>query len=390
MKIGLVLPAVPAYSETFFRSKISGLVAHGHEVLLFVNSPTSETNYCRARIVPSFTTQGNRFLLFIRALFTLFLLFITHSKNVIRFLKLERQDGTPSFMILHQLLINSSLLASRLDWLHFGFGTMTLGKENVVEAIGARMAVSFRGFDYYVYPVKHPNCYDKLYSKKVRYHVLSQSMKHGLVEQGIPEAIIHVISPAIATNFFIRENPHIPKPYLQLLTVGRLHWIKGLDYTLEALSLLHQKGIAFRYMIIGSGPEEERLRFTAHQLGIADLVTFAGMQTPETIKEHLEQTDLYVQYSIQEGFGNAVLEAQAMGVYCIVSDAEGLRENVEEGVTGSVVEKRNPMALTQKIYDYSQLTKQEVAKRRLQAIERVNLNFSIVQQQTHFMRFYHD
>lgn len=388
MKIGLVLPAVPAYSETFFRSKISGLVAQGHEVLLFVNSPTLATNYSGARIVPSFPTQGNRFLLVVRALFTLFLLFITHFKNVIRFFKLERKDGTPGLMILHQLLINSSLLASRLDWLHFGFGTMTLGRENVAEAIGARMAVSFRGFDYYVYPVKHPKCYDKLYAKKVRYHVLSQSMKRGLVEQGISEATIHVIPPAIATDFFTREQTYSPKPYLQLLTVGRLHWIKGLDYILEALGLLHQKGIAFQYSIIGTGPEEERLRFTAHQLGIAELVTFAAKQSSESIKQHLEQTDLYVQYSIQEGFGNAVLEAQAMGVYCIVSDAEGLRENVLEGVTGNIVEKRNPQMLCEYIEKQLLLSGEQRLTNSLKGIERVKDEFRIEKQLEKFMNFY--
>ena len=390
MRIGLLLPAVPAYSETFFRSKISRLVAHGHEVVLFVNSPTHVTDYCGARIVSSFPTQGNRLVLLAKALSTLLILLLKHPQKVRKFVKLERKDVIKGLMLLHQLLINSSLLASRFDWLHFGFGTMALGKENVAEAIGAQMAVSFRGFDYYVYPVKHPKCYDKLYAKKVRYHVLSQAMKRGLMQQGIPEAIIHVIPPAIDTDFFTREEPQTPKPYLQLLTVGRLHWIKGLDYTLQALGLLHQKGIAFQYTIIGTGPEEERLRFTAHQLGITHLVTFAGKQTPEYIQQQLEQTDLYIQYSLQEGFGNAVLEAQAMGVYCIVSDAEGLQENVVEGVTGSVVPKRNSEALANKIYEYQQLTQVEKVTRSQQAMERVKLQFSVLHQQNQFLQFYHD
>lgn len=175
---------------------------------------------------------------------------------------------------------------------------------------------------------------------------------------------------------------------MQLLTVGRLHWIKGLDYILEALGLLHQKGIAFQYSIIGTGPEEERLRFTAHQLGIAELVTFAAKQSSESIKQHLEQTDLYVQYSIQEGFGNAVLEAQAMGVYCIVSDAEGLRENVLEGVTGNIVEKRNPQMLCEYIEKQLLLSGEQRLTNSLKGIERVKDEFRIEKQLEKFMNFY--
>ncbi|MBK7870836.1 MAG: glycosyltransferase family 4 protein [Saprospiraceae bacterium] len=56
---------------------------------------------------------------------------------------------------------------------------------------------------------------------------------------------------------------------------------------------------------------------------------------------YYEKADIYLQYSIQEGFCNAVLEAQAMGLLCIVSDAEGLPENILHGQTGWVVPKGN-------------------------------------------------
>ena len=48
----------------------------------------------------------------------------------------------------------------------------------------------------------------------------------------------------------------------------------------------------------------------------------------------MKNSDVYIQSSVQEGFGNAVLEAQASGLCCIVSDAEGLSENVLNEKTG--------------------------------------------------------
>jgi colanic acid/amylovoran biosynthesis glycosyltransferase len=393
MRIGLVLPAIPAYSETFFRSKISGLIANGHEVVLFVNGKTPETQYCGARVVCSFSTQGNRMLLLLRAIVTLFVLLVSHAKTVFRFIKSERKEHASWSKLISRLLLNATLLSERLDWLHFGFGTMALGRENVADAIGAKMAVSFRGFDITIYPLKHPGCYDKVWKKVDKIHVLSDDLADLIAKLG-GEAIrgkCVKITPAIDTAFFSRTLPlqTLQSP-LQLLTIARLHWKKGLDYTLEALALLHQKGVAFHYNIIGTGPEEERLRFTAHQLGINPFVTFAGKQSPEYIKKQLEQTDVYVQYSIQDGVGNAVLEAQAMGVYCMVSDAEGLQENVVHGVTGSVVTKRNPEALANGITLFLDLDATEKIKSSEQAIARVKQGYSVEKQQASFMKFYND
>ena len=76
-------------------------------------------------------------------------------------------------------------------------------------------------------------------------------------------------------------------------------------------------------------------------------VSFKGKLAHMEVKKAMEQADIYLQYSLQEGFCNAVLEAQAMGLLCIVSDAEGLPENVLHGQTGWVVPKRQPALLKQ-------------------------------------------
>ena len=70
-----------------------------------------------------------------------------------------------------------------------------------------------------------------------------------------------------------------------------------------------------------------------------------GRKTHDGVKTHLEWADIYIQPSIQQGFCNAVLEAQAMGLLCIVTDADGLSNNVVEGKTGWFVPKRSPNAL---------------------------------------------
>src|SRR5690606_23969311 len=111
--------------------------------------------------------------------------------------KLNKKDGISITENIKQVLANQFILSHTVDWLHFGFGTMALGRENIARVIGAKMAVSFRGFDIGIYPLKNKNCYATLFSKEVKYHVLSNAMKEGLIRQGILKENIVKITPAI-------------------------------------------------------------------------------------------------------------------------------------------------------------------------------------------------
>lgn len=389
-RIGLVLPAIPGYSETFFKNKIEGLVSNGFEVILFINGSGKKTLYQnKIPVIFLSSLSKNKLVASLQSLLILVNLLFFHFSKVKAFFSLEKSDGRSTGSILKSLILNKAILKTNLDWVHFGFGTMSLGRENVGDAIGAKMAVSFRGFDYYVYPVKNDNCYKILFSKKVKYHVLSENMKIGLLNKGIREENIVKITPAIDLSLFKTDGISKSKSdTINILTVARLHWIKGLEYTLEALSILNQKGLKFRYTIIGDGAEKERLQFLVYQLKLENCVFFKGKLSHQEIKGALENTDLYLQYSIQEGFCNAVLEAQAMGKICVVSDADGLIENVIDNVTGFVVAKRKPLSLAKKIEDVLSLP--EVRKNEIShnAIQRVEQYFSVKNQIDKFLDFY--
>jgi colanic acid/amylovoran biosynthesis glycosyltransferase len=167
-----------------------------------------------------------------------------------------------------------------------------------------------------------------------------------------------------------------------------LHWKKGLEYSLEAMAVLKRLGISFEYTIIGTGDELERLLFAAHQLGLNEEVSFVGKQTPKAVKNYMIASDVYVQYSIQEGFCNAVLEAQAMGLLCVVSDAEGLAENVMDGITGFVIPKRKPILLANTIEKLLYLSEDKKVKMKEAAIERIHANFNLAKQKKEFLAFY--
>lgn len=393
MKIGLVLPALPAYSETFFRSKVNGLIEEGHEVILFVIGNQKVTKFHGAKVQGLFLFKS---FTFSQSLLVLFEFFNILTSCFPRMVKLFRKDySTHSSVItsFKSLLLNGRILSYDLDWLHFGFGTLVINRENVAEVIGAKLAISFRGFDYYVFPLKNPTIYKTLLQKNPRIHVLSMDMKAGFIQMGILEKNIYVIPPAIQSTFeeYLTEKTKLSSSdTLKLLTVSRLHWIKGLEYLLIALAQLKKTYHSVELTIIGDGAERERLVFIAHQLGLASNIVWLGKQPSDMILQHMKQTDIYIQYSIEEGFCNAVLEAQAVGCLCIVSNARGLIENIEEGVTGWITPKRAPQLLAKTIEYVFHLPESTKRMYRLDAQKRIKEKFILSTQKTKFQSFYTD
>ncbi|SRX55331.1 glycosyltransferase family 4 protein [Aequorivita sp. CIP111184] len=386
MKIGIILATCPGYSETFFNSKIKGLIENGMEVTLFCQKKEENFQLCPIVVAPKVSANP---IVMTFYFFKEFLQLLPYLNRVLKFLKLEKKEGTSLIQVVKMLYLNAHLLKSKLDWLHFGFSTMAIGSETVAKSIGTKMAVSLRGFDIAVYPLKHPGCYRRLWRYVDKVHTISDDLLLLAKNHGLPESvIIEKITPAIDINLF--QAP--PQDFAQtdnyiFVTTGRLHWKKGFIHILEALALLKDKGYNFVYKIIGEGKEYERIAYAAYELGIKDRVLFLGRLSHQEVQATLGEADIYVQYSIQEGFCNSVLEAQAMGKLCVVSDAEGLPENVLHAKTGWVVPKHSPVLLAQRLVEIIELNSDEKLAISRNASRRVREEFNIEKQQKKFVDF---
>jgi len=136
---------------------------------------------------------------------------------------------------------------------------------------------------------------------------------------------------------------------LRLLAIGRLRAVKGHEDALLAVAALKHRNIEVELRIVGDGDRFEALSLAVAQLGLGDIVALVGSVSPTEVAAHLEWAHAVVHPSLAEGFSNAVLEAQAAGRPVIASDAGGLRENVADGITGIVVARRSPEALSNAI-----------------------------------------
>ena len=131
--------------------------------------------------------------------------------------------------------------------------------------------------------------------------------------------------------------------------VGRLLPHKNVDVMLHALAQL--RGVTG--MIIGSGPAKDRLIALSKQLGLEDRVTFVSAADQQAVRQHLQQSRLLVFPSTREGFGVAVLEANAAGVPALVIQHpdNAAIELTTDGVNGLICDL-DPETMAKKIHQF--------------------------------------
>jgi len=389
MRIGIVLSQTPGYSETFFNSKIKGLQNNGVDVVLYCQNKKADFDLCPVIIAPK--VSSNPFLQF-WFLVKEFSFLLPHFPAVFRYINLERKENTGLIQILKKTYLNAHLIKAKLDWLHFGFATQAIGSETVAKAIGAKMAVSFRGFDINVYPIKQPNCYKGLWKHVDKVHSISHYLLNKAISMGLSgETPFAIITPAVQLDALPMNKTIITSSEsIKIITIARLTWIKGLDVAIAAIYKLKKKGIKLTYYIIGDGDQNytERYKFMVYELGLKEEVIFTGkMAHSETLK-HLSTANIYIQPSLDEGFCNAVLEAQAMGKLTIASNVGGLPENIVDEKTGWLFNDNSPELLAQKIEMVLALNETDKKVISQNAKKRVNEEFNIEKQEKKFIAFY--
>ena len=103
---------------------------------------------------------------------------------------------------------------------------------------------------------------------------------------------------------------------------------KGQQYVIEAIPKINQAGIRVTYYIVGEG-SQEYLRSAAEKYGVADQVVFTGNLPLEQVFALLDETDIYLQPSLQEGLPRSVIEAMSRGCIVVGANTAGIPELLE-------------------------------------------------------------
>jgi glycosyltransferase involved in cell wall biosynthesis len=156
-----------------------------------------------------------------------------------------------------------------------------------------------------------------------------------------------VDAPASAVHDDVTTDDHAPV----IASIGRLERYKGHHHVLAAMPDLLRSRPDARLWIVGTGPEEDRLRSEAGAMRIEDRVEFRSVPAddPGAMSELLQQTDVVVSMSDFETHPLSALEAAAARRPLVVADTSGLRELVDQGLARPVAPGASPADLAEAI-----------------------------------------
>lgn len=137
-----------------------------------------------------------------------------------------------------------------------------------------------------------------------------------------------------------------------LVTVGRQVRRKGHQWFLE--NVFPKINSEVIYLVVGDGPEHERIQQAAQKSPKRDQIVLLGRQDDEVLKHTYAGADLFIMPNIKvpgdmEGFGIVLLEANERGTPAVVSDLEGIKDVIKNGTNGYRIEPGNSKDFAQKI-----------------------------------------
>ncbi|MGK0180271.1 MAG: glycosyltransferase involved in cell wall biosynthesis [Nitrospinales bacterium] len=171
-----------------------------------------------------------------------------------------------------------------------------------------------------------------------------------LIVKGLGNACanrVEVIPPGIESSWFdVERNQVVPA---QLLFWGRMEEEKGLPELFVALNTVAKKFLNVKLTLVGEGNLLQEYKTRVTDLGLADRVKFAGWLNNWEIQTLAAKSSIGIFPSRIESFGLSVVEAMATGLPVIAARGGAVPENIEDGVTGTLVPVNNSDALAEAI-----------------------------------------
>jgi glycogen(starch) synthase len=193
-------------------------------------------------------------------------------------------------------------------------------------------------------------------------HVPAIAVSHATARNiGAACAVIH--NPYDEAVFYERREIERSK---ELVFLGNLSRLKGVDLLIEALFILKQRGIRANLTVIGSGSDEDFFRELAARWDLLQQIDFAGQKPGEELAQLLgEHRILVVPSRCSEGFGVVALEGIACGCLVVGSRHGGLPEAI--GPCGISFPNGNSAALADALEKMLKLSRAEYAELRSHA-----------------------
>ncbi len=183
--------------------------------------------------------------------------------------------------------------------------------------------------------IKYLNIYDELVavSNQVKNEFMQVCPEY-LGKLSVAHNIVDV-EEIVALSLQIPEDSYFTDNHIKVLSVGRFTEQKGFDIAIEVAKVLRDKGVDFRWYLIGYGDNEIQYRNLIRKYKLTDIFVILGEK--KNPYPYIANCDIYVQPSRHEAWGLVVHEARVLHKPILVSKFAGSDEQIVNGKTGYIV-----------------------------------------------------
>jgi glycosyltransferase involved in cell wall biosynthesis len=357
MRVAYLTGEYPRATDTFIQREVAALRENGVEVYTFSVRRTSDEHI----VGPEQKAERDRtfYILpvnLIAVLLAHLTLFLGSPGNYLQALKLAwdtRQHGLRGTLYQLFYFVEAGILAKQMkvhqiQHLHNHFGDSSCTVAMLAAALGGKtFSFTLHGpyifFDPYRWRLDE-KIKRSLFVSCISHFCRSQGMIFTPTDKWNRMHIIHCgVDPALFNLVKHNEFAH------RLLYTGRLAAVKGLPILLESLAAIIPALPDIVLTVVGDGPDRKKLEDMTTQLGLEENVKFVGYQSQAEVREHMQQTDVFVLPSFAEGVPVSLMEAMAAGVPVVTTRIAGVSELVEDGVSGYLVPPGDPVLLADRI-----------------------------------------
>lgn len=357
MKIAIVSTSFPDPEHNYIWTWIEELSKYGFLIDVFaekINFNTKKSRYynnstiwsrihCFANPIHPFEMSARCVLDSIRS--------VGYPKRILDMISYLLKQESKKCTVLRKSLEYLPWINKQYDLVHINYPRIAVRRMELGELIRSKTLVSFRGQDL----AHSPGMFQPVFERADHLHFISNYLYQQAQDQGYAKENYSIIPPMVDTSFFFPCSKTGKKDILSknqhfiIFTSAKLKWLKGFEFALKAIEILLNRGWNIDYYIAGDGDYREQVSYTIRDLNLEDRVHLLGWLDIDQSRDWMQKSDLYLLCSVQEGFNNSVLQAQACGLPCVVTDANGLPESIEDGVTGLLAGRRDPYDIADKI-----------------------------------------
>ena len=350
-KIAIYSGEIP--STTFIERLIDGLAKDDFQILLF-GLQKGSVWYAKNVSIFSYSNKWNKLFILLKYSFLLSVFKPKEKQKLDKIISNKKRNASLYKVKYYPVLYHKPDIF-HLQW------AKSLEDWIWVRDFGIKLILSLRGTHITISPIADEKLaaqYRALFPQVDGFHAVSKSIQKQAEEYDAETTKMKVVYSGLRLDELPFIENKVQNKTLKIISIGRSHWVKGYTDALDACALLKNENFDFQYTIIGIGNDEE-LIFQKTQLDLEKEVVFKKSMPFKEIITEIQQADILLLSSLEEGIANVVLEAMALGTIVISTNCGGIEEVITHGENGFIVPVRNPESITEKIKKIASLSDNE-------------------------------